>query len=87
MTRKDYRLTIKNLANWLAFIEKMEGKDLTEEQEDDLVGRRAQCVVWGRQLKANKGKFSEEVEGTGSMSATSVTKTAENLDATDANAA
>ena len=84
MTYKDYIQTIKNLGNWLAFIEKMEGKDnLTEDQLDDLVGRRAQCVVWARHIRTNKGKFEDEVEVIGSMSASSSTQTAESAGATD----
>lgn len=75
MTPKQYRLVRKNMAQWSAFIDKLEARDsdkdhprgpLTDDEKEDLNRRKAQMVVWAHDLKhASPGGMDDE----GDMSA------------------
>ena len=75
MNLKTYVRTRKNLAHWAAFIKKLEAREspsLTKDELDDIVGRKAQCTVWVRELRnAQKNGLSGGVKIPGVISANS----------------
>jgi hypothetical protein len=79
MNLKTFLLTRKNIDHWSAFIKKMESRDqLTEEEADDIEGRKAQVMVWIRELRnaAKKGldggdEIPGDMSASGAVEATS----------------
>lgn len=122
MNLKTYVRTRKNLAQWGAFVRKLEGRDedcekkrahyverlmagdeeldeadavataealfatpppLTEAELDDIVGRKAQCVVWIRELKnAQEKGLDGGADIPGEISASGGMKTTESAGVT-----
>lgn len=88
MTEAEAKLVEKNLIRWDAFIKKVVRKakaadrKLTEDEEENLQMRRAQCVVWNSQLKQVEKRGFSGKPARGSMSAGSKVQTSEQAVAT-----